>query len=140
MKGIILASHGKLAEGLLDTLKLFNGEQEQLETLCLLPGDDIAEFVIRIKETADKINTGDGVVVFCDLLFGSPCNCSGRLLMDEEWKDKIEVITGMNLPMIMEYLACRENGMTAEDIIHAGKEGIQDFAQVYKASHSALDL
>ena len=114
---------------------MFNGEQEQIETLCLLPGDDIVEFVTLIKETVDKINTGDGVIVFCDLLFGSPCNCSGRLLMAEELKDKIDVITGMNLPMVMEYLTCRENGMTTEDIINAGKEGIQDFVKVYKASH-----
>lgn len=135
MKGVILASHGKLAEGLLDTLKMFNGEQEQIETLCLLSGDDIAEFVTLIRETIDKINTGDGVIVFCDLLFGSPCNCSSRLLMAEELKDKIDVITGMNLPMVMEYLACRENGMVTEDIINAGKEGIQDFVKVYKASH-----
>lgn len=135
LKGVILASHGKLAEGLLDTLQLFNGEQEQLEALCLLPGDDIAEFVARIKETVDKVNTGEGVVVFCDLLFGSPCNCSSRLLMDEELKDKIDVITGMNLPMVMEYLACRENGMTSDDIINTGREGIQDFVKVYKASH-----
>ena len=135
MKGVILASHGKLAEGLMDTLKLFSGEQEQMEALCLLPGDDITEFAARIKETVDKINTGDGVVVFCDLLFGSPCNCSSRLLMKAEWIDKIDVITGMNLPMVMEYLACRENGMATEDIINAGKEGIQDFVAVYKASH-----
>lgn len=135
MKGVILTSHGKLAEGLLDTLTLFNGQQEQLEALCLLPGDDIADFVSRIKESVDRVNSGEGVIIFCDLLFGSPCNCSSRLLMDEELKDKVDVITGMNLPMVMEYLACRENGMSSEDIINVGKEGIQDFVKLYNSTH-----
>lgn len=135
MKGVILTSHGKLAEGLLDTLTLFNGQQEQLEALCLLPGDDIAGFVSRIKESVDRNNSGEGVIIFCDLLFGSPCNCSSRLLMDEELKDKVDVITGMNLPMVMEYLACRENGMSSEDIINVGKEGIQDFVKLYNSTH-----
>lgn len=135
MKGVILASHGKLADGLLDTLQLFNGEQEQLVSLCLLPGDDIVEFVNRIKEAVDQVNTGDGVVVFCDLLYGSPCNCSSRLLMDDELKGKVDVITGMNLPMVMEYLGMRESGMSPEDIINTGKEGIQNFVQIYKSTH-----
>lgn len=135
MKGVILTSHGKLAEGLLDTLTLFNGQQEQLEALCLLPGDDIARFVSRIKESVDRVNSGEGVIIFCDLLFGSPCNCSSRLLIDEELKDKVDVITGMNLPMVMEYLACRENGMSSEDIINVGKEGIQDFVKLYNSTH-----
>lgn len=135
MKGVILTSHGKLAEGLLDTLTLFNGQQEQLEALCLLPGDDFAGFVSRIKESVDRVNSGEGVIIFCDLLFGSPCNCSSRLLMDEELKDKVDVITGMNLPMVMEYLACRENGMSSEDIINVGKEGIQDFVKLYNSTH-----
>lgn len=135
MKGVILTSHGKLAEGLLDTLTLFNGQQEQLEALCLLPADDIAGFVSRIKESVDRVNSGEGVIIFCDLLFESPCNCSSRLLIDEELKDKVDVITGMNLPMVMEYLACRENGMSSEDIINVGKEGIQDFVKLYNSTH-----
>ena len=45
MKGILLASHGRLAEGLLDTLQIFCGELQQMQALCLLPGEEITEFM-----------------------------------------------------------------------------------------------
>ena len=77
MKGIILASHGKLADGMMDTLKMFSGDIQQADAICFLPGEDMKEFLDKLEKAIDAVDTGDGVVVFCDLLFGSPCNCSG---------------------------------------------------------------
>lgn len=102
MKGIILASHGRLAEGLLDTLTIFSGEPQQIRALCLLPGEEITDFMKTLEEAIQEVDTGDGVVIFCDLLFGSPCNCSARLLQDPVYAEKISVITGMNLCMVLE--------------------------------------
>ena len=85
MKGILLASHGRLAEGLLDTLQIFCGELQQMQALCLLPGEEITEFMEKLEAAIQKVDTGEGVVIFCDLLFGSPCNCSsGAAGMDRE--------------------------------------------------------
>ena len=103
MKGIILASHGRLAEGLLDTLTIFSGEPQQIRALCLLPGEEITDFMKTLEDAIQEVDTGDGVVIFCDLLFGSPCNCSARLLQDPIYAEKISVITGMNLCMVLEY-------------------------------------
>lgn len=130
MKGIILASHGRMAEGLLDTLKIFSDDPAQVEALCLLPGDDVAEFVGKLKEAVDRVDTGDGAVIFCDLLFGSPCNCSARFLNDPEYAQKLQVITGMNLPMVMEYTSAREGGMEFSEVIETGRNGIADFNQM----------
>lgn len=130
MKGIILASHGRLAEGLLDTLNIFSNDPEQVQALCLMPGDDVAEFLDRLKGTIDSVDTGDGVVVFCDLLFGSPCNLSARFLNDPEYADRMQVITGMNLPMVLEYTTARESGMDFAEVIETGKSGIADFNQM----------
>lgn len=132
MKGIILASHGRLAEGMLDTLQIFSDGAKQVKALCLMAGDDVAEFVNRLKEAIDSVDTGDGVVVFCDLLFGSPCNCSARLLNDPQYADKITVVTGMNLPMIMEYESARASGMEIEEVIETGKSGIVNFNEMLK--------
>lgn len=130
MKGIILASHGRMAEGLLDTLKIFSDDPQQVEALCLMPGDDVAEFLGKLKAAIDSVDTGDGAVVFCDLLFGSPCNCSARFLNDPEYAEKIQVITGMNLPMVLEYTAAREGGMEFAEVIDTGRSGIADFNQM----------
>ena len=127
MKGIILASHGRLAEGLLDTLTIFSGEPQQIRALCLLPGEEITDFMKTLEDAIQEVDTGDGVVIFCDLLFGSPCNCSARLLQDPVYAEKISVITGMNLCMVLEYIGSREAGMKREALVNNGQQGIVDF-------------
>ena len=127
MKGIILASHGKLADGMMDTLKMFSGDIQQADAICFLPGEDMKECLDKLEKAIDAVDTGDGVVVFCDLLFGSPCNCSGKLLGDSRYAGRVNVITGMNLPMIMEYETARTGGMKVEEVIETGQKGIVDF-------------
>ena len=127
MKGIILASHGRLTEGLLDTLTIFSGEPQQIRALCLLPGEEITDFMKMLEDAIQEVDTGDGVVIFCDLLFGSPCNCSARLLQDPVYAEKISVITGMNLCMVLEYIGSREAGMKREALVNTGQQGIVDF-------------
>ena len=127
MKGIILASHGRLAEGLLDTLTIFSGEPQQIRALCLLPGEEITDFMKMLEDAIQEVDTGDGVVIFCDLLFGSPCNCSARLLQDPVYAEKISVITGMNLCMVLEYIGSREAGMKREALVNTGQQGFVDF-------------
>lgn len=135
MKGIILASHGRLAEGMLDTLQIFSDGAKQVEALCLMPGDDVAEFLERLKTGIENVDTGEGVVVFCDLLFGSPCNCSARLLNDPQYAEKISVVTGMNLSMVMEYESAREAGIEIEEVLETGKAGIVDFGQMLRSNN-----
>lgn len=130
MKGIVIASHGEMANGILDTSKLFFGEQEQLVALCLKPTDSPDEFVDRIKEGIKQVDTGDGVFVFCDMLFGSPCNCCGRILGENLETDKIDVICGVNLAMILQILATREaQDVTVKEILDAGHDGIADLKE-----------
>lgn len=133
MKGIVIASHGKMAEGLLDTLSLFVGTPEQVETVCLLASDDVTLFQDRLKEAINKVDSGDGVVLFCDLLFGTPCNQSALIIRDENYASKVEVVTGMNLGMILEYTTSRLQKDTANDIdglISKAKEGIVNFKKM----------
>lgn len=135
MKGIVLASHGRLAEGMLDTLQIFSDGAKQVKALCLMPGDDVAEFLERLKKEIENVDTGEGAVVFCDLLFGSPCNCSARLLNDPQYTEKISVVTGMNLSMVMEYESARESGIEIEEILETGKAGIVDFGQMLRLNN-----
>jgi len=134
MKGIILASHGRLAEGMLDTLKIFSGECEQIQALCLMAGDDVSEYLEKLKKAIDEVDQGDGVVVFCDLLFGSPCNCSARLLNDPLYADRITVFTGMNLPLVLEYTNSREIGISNEELLTTGKDGVANFNDMLAAN------
>lgn len=134
MKGIIIASHGPMAQGILETSKLFFGEQEQMKAFCLFAEDNPDSFIEVLKEGIKEVDTGDGVFVFCDMLFGSPCNCMARIIGEDVQSDKIQLLTGVNLAMILQMLAVRESGeVSVEDLVNAGKDGVVYFNDILKS-------
>ena len=135
MKGIVITSHGPMAQGILETSKLFFGEQPQLTARCLSAEDNPDDFVDVLKEAVKEVDSGDGVIVFCDMLFGSPCNCMARIIGEDLDNDNIQVITGVNLAMILQVLSTREaNNPTVEELLRSGNEGIADLKAVLKAN------
>ena len=135
MKGILLTSHGPMAQGILETSKLFFGEQEQIKACCLDANDNPDDFIEVLKSAIDEIDTGDGVIVFCDMLFGSPCNCMARVIAEDLESDQIKVITGVNLAMILQILAVREAGdVDTEELLKSGHDGIADLKAILKAN------
>lgn len=129
MKGIVVASHGKMAEGILDSSKLFFGEQEQFIALCINSGESSDEFYELIKSGIKEVDSGDGVIFICDILFGTPCNCAVRLM--DEFKDNLDIIAGVNLPMLLHILASRESGtLNIEEICQQGVEGINNIKSI----------
>ena len=135
MKGIVITSHGPMAQGILETSKLFFGDQEQMVARCLSAEDNPDEFVTILKEAITEVDSGDGVIVFCDMLFGSPCNCMARVLGENLDNPNLEVITGVNLAMILQILAVRENAeVSVEELLSSGTEGITDLKAMLKAN------
>ncbi len=135
MKGIVITSHGPMAQGILETSKLFFGEQPQLKACCLFANDNPDEFVDVLKEAVAEVDTGDGVIVFCDMLFGSPCNCMARIIAEDMESDKVQVITGVNLAMILQILSVREaNDVDVAELLKAGNDGIADLKAILKAN------
>jgi len=133
MKGILLVSHGKLSEGMKDSLQLFSGKLEQLDSLSLNAEQDIQEFGNQLKEKVNMLDSGQGVVIFCDLAFGTPSNVSAQLLKSPEYKDRVQIVSGMNLPMVLEFIHQRTGEIDFSDLIQIGKEGIIDFNELLKA-------
>ena len=135
MKGIVIASHGAMAQGILDTSKLFFGEQQQMKAFCLQANDNPDDFVEILRQGIKDVDSGDGVIVFCDMLFGSPCNCMMRILSEDLDNPKLDVICGVNLAMVLQILAVRENGdCTVEELLDAGHQGIADLKATVKAN------
>ena len=134
MQGIVLTSHGEMAKGLLQTTTLFFGEQPQLTARCLMPNDSPDDFVDVLKEAINEVDTGDGVIVMCDMLFGTPCNTMARIVGLDLEDEKVQVLCGMNLAMVLQMLATRENQhCTPEELIEAGHQGIADLKATLKA-------
>lgn len=129
MKGIVIASHGRLAEGLFDSAKLFFGEQEQFAALCIHGGDNADDFYVSMKNTINAIDSGTGVLVMCDILSGTPCNCAGRLL--EEFQDRLDIVCGVNLPMVLQALTDRASDtLDISTICAEGASGIMDIKAI----------
>lgn len=135
MKGIVITSHGPMAQGILETSKLFFGEQPQIKACCLSAEDNPDDFVNVLKDAVKDVDTGDGVIVFCDMLFGSPCNCMARIIAEDMENDKVQVITGVNLAMILQILSVREaNDVDVAELLKAGNDGIADLKAILKAN------
>lgn len=135
MKGVLIASHGPMAQGILESSKLFFGEQQQMKAYCLSAEDNPDDFVEVLKQGIEEVDTGEGVLLFCDILFGSPCNCAARIIGADLESDRVQVITGVNLPMILQVLAVREAGdFEIEEILNAGKDAVTDFNAILKSN------
>lgn len=124
MRGIIIASHGKFAEGMYDAIKMFSGELENFSYISLLPDQDLKSFIEELKNKIDKVDTGDGVVIFCDLLYGTPSNIVSSLLKEEIYKEKLEIISGINLATVLEYTNTRDEIFDRNKLLEVGKSSI----------------
>lgn len=111
MLGIVLVSHGKMAEGMVDSAKMLFGEYAltQVRTITLLPEASPEAFDELLAKAVEEVDSGDGVVIMADLLGGTPCNRSAYHCMNG-----VQVIAGMNLPLLIECLNLRMNGEPLE--------------------------
>ena len=104
MVGMLVITHKRLAEEFIATAELIVGEIENCVGLSLdpdLPVDDLRQ---QINQAMDKVNDGDGVIVLTDMFGGTPSNLSLSFLNQEG----IEVVTGVNLPMLLKLAHSRE--------------------------------
>lgn len=124
MRGIIIASHGKFAEGMYDAIKMFSGDLENFSYISLLPDQDLKSFIDDLKNKIDEVDSGDGVVVFCDLLYGTPSNIASSLLKEEKYKEKLEIISGINLATVLEYTNSRNEIFDRNKLLEVGKASI----------------
>ena len=97
MVGLVIASHGHLAEELLATATLIIGELPCVKACSVEPGASPEEIRRSISDAVKTVDSGQGVIVFADLVGGSPCTQSLSLCRHA----RIEVLTGVNLPMLV---------------------------------------
>lgn len=103
MIGIVVASHGQFAAELVATAKQIIGDFPQVETCTVVPGTSSDQLRDELRRTVGLVDVGEGVLVFADLIGGSPCMQSLSLCE----KFHIEVVTGVNLPMFMKACSLR---------------------------------
>jgi PTS system mannose-specific IIA component len=108
MIGVVLCTHRSLAQALRDTAEMILGELPQVEVIAVEPGDAMDALLTRLRQAIDAVNVGDGVLVLCDMFGGTPSNLALSFLSDE-----VEVVTGVNLPMLLKLSQSREGAPSA---------------------------
>lgn len=104
MIGIILVTHGRLAEEFVNAMEHVVGEQSNVATVCIGPHDDMEARRAEIARAIIQVDSGKGTVILTDLFGGTPSNLAISLLK----KDKTEVIAGINLPMLIRLAGARK--------------------------------
>jgi mannose PTS system EIIA component len=109
MIGVVIVSHCNLAQEMLRTAELIVGSLQACKTLSMDPQQPVEELVRRLKEAIKEADQGKGVLILTDLFGGTPANVSLSFM-----GPRVEVVCGMNLPMLIKLAGCRENRSLAE--------------------------
>ncbi len=119
MIGLVLVTHGQLADELINALEHVVGSQKNIASVCIGPDDDMERRRSDILKSVEKVNDGAGVVVLTDMFGGTPSNLAISI-MD---KVPIEVIAGVNLPMLVKLASIRKTHNLGESVARAQEAG-----------------
>jgi PTS system mannose-specific IIA component len=119
MIGLVLVTHGALANEFKSALEHVVGPQELIETVAIGPDDDMEERRRDILERVDAANAGDGVVILTDMFGGTPSNLAISVMQTRE----VEVIAGVNLPMLVKLARVRSDLKIKDAVREASEAG-----------------
>ncbi|MCH2456759.1 PTS sugar transporter subunit IIA [Henriciella marina] len=125
MIGIVVVSHGKLARELVRATEHVVGEQEYFRSISIEAEDDIDARREQIRETVAACNTGKGVIIVTDMFGGTPSNLAISVMPDA----RIDVIAGVNLPMLIKLVEVRSEAKLA-DAVKAARDAGQSYIRI----------
>ena len=125
MIGLVLVTHGRLAAEFVTAMEHVVGPQSAVETICIGPEDDMELRRADIAKAIQTVDSGRGVIVLTDLFGGTPSNLAISLMNP----GKIEVIAGINLPMLIRLEGARRT-MNVKDAVAAAREAGRKYISV----------
>jgi len=129
MIGVIIVSHGALAQELANTAEMLVGKGENVEFVGINPGENPDEFYEKVVAAAERVDTGKGVVALVDIYGGTP----GNIVYRASKVKNIRIVTGVNVPMIIYAFTERTDEMTqdelVEGLIKTGRSEISEFGK-----------
>jgi PTS system mannose-specific IIA component len=125
MIGLVLVTHGRLASEFIVAMEHVVGPQRQIAAICIGPEDDMEERRAQIAQAIKGVDGGKGVIILTDLFGGTPSNLAISLMKS----DKIEVIAGVNLPMLIRLEGARKT-MDVRAAVAAAREAGRKYISV----------
>lgn len=133
MIGLVLVTHGNLAREFLSVLEHVVGPQKNISTLCIHPQDDMEQKRLELQSKITQIEQGKGVIILTDMFGGTPSN----IALTTMHKGKVEVLAGVNLPMLVKLMSLRLDHNLHECVElaqEAGKKYIHLASNLLKAN------
>lgn len=125
MIGMILVTHGNLAEEFVHAMEHVVGDQSDVATVCIGPNDDMERRRAEIAEAIVQVDSGEGVIILTDLFGGTPSNLAISLMQ----AGKVEVIAGINLPMLIR-LAKARGCMPVREAVAAARDAGRNYITI----------
>lgn len=137
MVGIIAISHGTYAEALINSVEMIYGKLEKIVAVRLEKAESIESLNKKIEMKIKELNV-DEILILADLFGGTPYNASCLWIENP----KINVITGINMPMLLEILPLRNEGLEKVSKVaeEAAKNGIVNVRERYKTLNKTKDI
>jgi PTS system mannose-specific IIA component len=129
MIGLVLVTHGRLAEELRAAMEHVVGRQRNVATVCIGPDDDMEGRRAEVRRCIEEVSCGDGVVLLTDMFGGTPSN----LCISQMDRADVEVLAGVNLPMLVKLAKVRSSRPLADTVDcaqNAGRKYIAAASQV----------
>lgn len=111
MVGLVVASHGRLAEELVSTAEQIVGKLPAVACCNIQPGTSLEDLRAKMKQAVMSVDQGDGVILMADLFGGTPCKESLMMCSERARCGKLEVLAGVNLPMLL-----KANSLRSEEL------------------------
>ncbi|HWG04095.1 MAG TPA: PTS sugar transporter subunit IIA [Beijerinckiaceae bacterium] len=119
MIGLVLVTHGHLAKEFRAALEHVVGPQKQVETISIGPDDDMEQRRRDIVAAVSKVDSGKGVVILTDMFGGTPSNLAISVMNEA----KVDVVAGINLPMLIKLASVRETIGLEQAVVMAQEAG-----------------
>lgn len=123
---IIIGTHGTAAEQLLKTTEMLLGEQDNVAFIDFVPGENAETLIEKYNLKISELDTSGGVLFLVDTWGGSPFNAASRIAVD---KENHEVVTGVNIPMLVETFMARGDNPGFDELValalETGREGVK---------------
>ena len=125
MIGLVLVTHGRLAVEFRSALEHVVGPQAQIAAVCIGPDDDMEQRRQDILRSIAEVDSGDGAVLLTDMFGGTPSNLAISVMS----QPKVEVLAGINLPMLIKLAKVRESA-SLQDAVAAAQEAGRKYCTI----------
>lgn len=136
MIGVLIVTHGRLGEALLESAAMLVSDVAHVRAVSFLPGQGVEDLDVAVRAALDELRDSDGTLALVDIPGGTPARVVGAISLE---RSGVELVSGVNLAMLVEVLLSRQSATLPELVglaVKGGRDSIQDLAAAIRSAAS----